>query len=123
MLLLSLLAAMAASGGWEEVKKCSSIVDEAGRLACYDDAVGRSEAKPIGTPLPPLENKNTRGQYDPGLLRQAVEMIRDHGWRCDTLTSMTVPHPSEYRFTVTCNQFRYTYRFEDRGGQWRVSVE
>ncbi len=56
------------------------------------------------------------------LLNQAVAIIRERGWRCDSFSSMTDP-ADRGRFTVTCNHHRYTYVFEDRGGEWAVRLQ
>lgn len=54
---------------------------------------------------------------DPG-----VGMIRAMGWRCDSLSAIR-PYLMSRGFTMTCNNFNYTYNFEDRGGNWVVELD
>ena len=54
---------------------------------------------------------------DPG-----VAMIRAMGWRCDSI-SVIRPFLFSVGFTIVCNNFRYEYDFEDRGGNWVVELQ
>ena len=54
---------------------------------------------------------------DPG-----ASMIRLKGWRCDSVSAIR-PHLFSRGFTMVCNNFRYTYEFKDRGGNWVVNLK
>lgn len=58
----------------------------------------------------------------PSLVEPAVGMIRASGWRCDSISAM-LPFLIHRGFSVTCNHNRYTYNFEDKGGNWVVSLD
>ena len=55
------------------------------------------------------------------VIEPAVGMIRAHGWRCDSISAMR-PFLMSRGFTVVCNGFSYEYEFEDRGGNWVVTL-
>ncbi len=44
-------------------------------------------------------------------------LIRAHGFRCDSVSGM-VPFMFSTGYHVYCNQHRYSYEIEDRGGNW-----
>lgn len=56
------------------------------------------------------------------LSNEASKLIRRAGYRCDTMSSFQrwVTKPG---FTAVCNQFRYKYYIEDRGGRWTVTLQ
>ncbi|MER8810439.1 hypothetical protein [Mesorhizobium australicum] len=56
------------------------------------------------------------------LIEPSVKMIRAYGWRCDSISAM-LPFLIHRGFSVTCNHNSYTYNFEDKGGNWVVSLD
>ncbi|MCY3928644.1 MAG: LysM domain-containing protein [Acidobacteria bacterium] len=57
------------------------------------------------------------------VVESLVALVRLRGYRCDSVSGAV---PSIFRagkFTLNCNQFRYTYVVEDRGGHWIVRVK
>lgn len=51
----------------------------------------------------------------------AVAIVRQHGYRCDSVTGM-LPFVFSVRFTLICNDHRYKYELADKGGNWVVTV-
>lgn len=51
-----------------------------------------------------------------------VKLIQAYGYTCNTLSSA---FQSSYdgSYTVTCNNWRYSYEIEDVGGNWVVTVD
>jgi len=49
-------------------------------------------------------------------------MIRAMGWRCDSISAIR-PYLLSRGFTMTCNQYNYTYEFQDKGGNWVVNLK
>lgn len=51
-----------------------------------------------------------------------VLMIVGSGYRCNSVSSIRhwLTGPG---FSVSCNQFRYDYEIEDRGGNWVVQID
>jgi hypothetical protein len=56
------------------------------------------------------------------LINPSVGMIRAKGWKCDSISAMS-PSFSGHGYTVKCNNFKYTYEFQDRGGSWTVYLK
>lgn len=57
------------------------------------------------------------------VVESLVALVRLRGYRCDSVSAAV---PSVFRagkFTLNCNQFRYAYVIEDRGGHWIVRVK
>ena len=57
------------------------------------------------------------------VVESLVALVRLRGYRCDSVSGAV---PSVFRagkFTLNCNQFRYAYVIEDRGGHWIVRVK
>lgn len=48
-------------------------------------------------------------------------VIHLNGYKCDTISGIA-PMSISYGFYVHCNQYRYSYEVEDRGGQWKVTL-
>lgn len=61
-------------------------------------------------------------QLSGGVISPAVQLIRGHGWRCDSISAMQ-PFLMSRGFSLTCNRFSYKYNFEDKGGNWVVSLD
>lgn len=56
------------------------------------------------------------------LADDASMMILRFGYRCESISAIRL-WLSGRGFTVICNDFRYEYELEDRGGNWVVSVQ
>jgi len=56
------------------------------------------------------------------LADSASALIRVSGYRCDSVSSIQRWVFSE-GFSVVCNDFRYKYEIEDRGGRWTVTLQ
>lgn len=56
------------------------------------------------------------------LANEAGGVIRASGYRCDSVTSI---HRWIYSvgFDVVCNDYRYKYELEDRGGRWTATLK
>jgi hypothetical protein len=50
-----------------------------------------------------------------------VQLIRAHGWKCDSLSS-TRFFAASVGFYMRCNQNSYEYEIADRGGNWEVKL-
>ena len=44
------------------------------------------------------------------------------GYRCNSITSFRAALFSSGKFNLKCNNFRYSYTIEDKGGRWIVTV-
>ena len=67
-------------------------------------------------PAPPNSNVSPEVQY-------AVQAAVKHaGYRCDSLSGV-VSHVFTAGYRVTCNEHRYAYSIEDRGGRWVVTLD
>lgn len=56
------------------------------------------------------------------LANASAAAVRAHGWRCDSVSSLRSWMFST-GFTLICNNFRYSYDFEDKGGNWTVKIQ
>jgi hypothetical protein len=56
------------------------------------------------------------------LADDASMLIRRARYRCDSVSSIRHWF-SATGFTVFCNDFRYEYELEDRGGRWTVTLQ
>jgi len=56
------------------------------------------------------------------LANDASGMIRTRGYRCDTISSISIWFSGK-GYTVKCNGYRYHYEIEDKGGRWTVSLK
>lgn len=67
-------------------------------------------------------NREWRPSYAQELADEASLLIRRSGYRCDSVSTLRswLTKPG---FTVLCNQYRYKYEIEDRGGRWRVTLK
>ena len=51
-----------------------------------------------------------------------IKMVRESGHRCDTVSSAReLVFSTGYQ--LVCNQYRYEYLIQDKGGRWVVTVE
>jgi hypothetical protein len=52
-----------------------------------------------------------------------VALVRDSGYRCDTITYINwqFSHPNWY--TLECNEYDYTYNIEDHGHGYEVKAK
>ena len=51
-----------------------------------------------------------------------AQLIRAYGYSCNSISSAR-PFLWSFGFVVHCNQFRYGYEIEDRGGTWVVTYK
>ena len=56
------------------------------------------------------------------LANAAANMIRAHGWKCDSISVMRLWLFSR-RFRVVRNNYSYSYELKDRGGNWEVTID
>ena len=79
--------------------------------------------KPVEVTPPVSTLPRTPIPASPPSNEESVMMIiRLNGYRCDTVDSIR-PFLLSYGLTVHCNQFRYKYEIEDRGGRMVVTVK
>lgn len=72
--------------------------------------------------LAPIEaNSQVMADFPKELFPLAISLIQSHGWHCDSISAARkwIWSPG---FTVVCNQYRYEYAFEDKGGNIEVSL-
>ena len=65
----------------------------------------------------------SKDMNDDAVLAQLVALVRRRGYRCDTIAQA---HPFVFGgggFVLYCNDLRYRYSIEDRGGNWTVSLD
>lgn len=55
-------------------------------------------------------------------IKSAVDLVKAYGFTCNSVTSMTA-HIWTTGFSLSCNNFSYTYNIEDVGGNWVVTVD
>ena len=55
-------------------------------------------------------------------VKAAQTMIQLNGYTCDTVDQMQ-PFILGGGFNVYCNNWRYSYELEDKGGRWIVTVD
>lgn len=58
----------------------------------------------------------------PAVLHTVQAAVKNAGFRCDSLSGV-VPHVFASGYRVTCNDHRYAYSIDDRGGRWVVTVD
>lgn len=51
-----------------------------------------------------------------------AQLIKIYGYRCDSISGAR-QFLSGRGFVVNCNDYRYTYEVEDKGGRWIVTVQ
>ncbi|MDE0239750.1 MAG: hypothetical protein OXQ84_06065 [bacterium] len=51
-----------------------------------------------------------------------AQYIQLYGYRCDSLSAVT-PFTWSVGYSVVCNNWRYAYEVEDKGGNWIVTVD
>lgn len=66
-------------------------------------------------------NEMQRSQL-PSLIESAVGLIRSHGWKCDSISSVR-PFRMSPGIAVICNQYNYTYELWDQGGNWLIALK
>ena len=57
------------------------------------------------------------------VVESLVALVRLRGYRCDSVSGAVPSVFRAHRFTLNCDQFRYAYVIEDRGGHWIVRVK
>lgn len=93
-----------------------------------------SQPRPQTRSPTPQQPRRTRVETDAiiyddlnrDLVQALADLVKQSGYRCDTISSALpccgiFPDPGKY--TLSCNQYRYEYRVEDRGGRWTVTVK
>ncbi len=53
---------------------------------------------------------------------QAAGLVRANGYRCDSVSAFR-PFLWGLGYKLVCNEFRYEYDVEDKGGRWEVTVK
>ena len=56
------------------------------------------------------------------LAAELTQKIRLAGYKCDSIYHV-VNMTFSLGFRVRCNNLRYTYEIEDRGGNWEVTLD
>ncbi len=85
------------------------------------DAAERNAPKP----RIPVESGSTiveRVKNKPSLIDELVDMVKQAGFRCDSLSTV-IPFLLSRGYTIKCNHRAYHYEIEDKGGRWFVSVQ
>ena len=61
-------------------------------------------------------------EYETSIIESTVGIIRAYGYRCDSISGFFYFITSR-TFAVICNESRYRYELEDRGGNWVVTLD
>lgn len=79
-------------------------------------------ASPLATPIErdAVISDDFKGKAD--VIEALVTVVRSKGYRCDSVTRVGVSLFSR-AIHLGCNQFRYRYDVEDKGGNWTVTVK
>ena len=56
------------------------------------------------------------------VLNAMASMIKANGYKCDSI-SAAIPFSFSTGYTVTCNNYAYTYEIADKGGNWVVTLK
>ena len=56
------------------------------------------------------------------VLKELVGLVRANGYRCDSIT-FARRMAMKSGFVMACNNARYKYEIEDRGGNWQVTLD
>lgn len=56
------------------------------------------------------------------LLAELIVLININGYKCDTVT-FAMPFIRKHGYSLTCNNYRYSYEIEDKGGNFIVTVK
>jgi hypothetical protein len=54
--------------------------------------------------------------------REAASLVRANGYRCESISAFR-PFLWGNGYNLVCNEFRYEYDVEDKGGRWQVTVK
>lgn len=74
-------------------------------------------------PLEKTDHSAQWAQFSTKDQRQAAQrMIRRADYACDAITSFR-PWTFSRGWSVSCNDFRYSYHLVDKGGHWLVEVQ
>ncbi|MBD3842202.1 MAG: zinc-ribbon domain-containing protein [Campylobacterales bacterium] len=55
-------------------------------------------------------------------LTTLIAFVNMNGYKCDTV-SFAMPFPSKHQYSLTCNNYRYSYEIEDIGGNPVIVVK
>ena len=58
-----------------------------------------------------------------GAVKDAQQLIKAHGYKCDTIDNKPSFSSWDGSVKVICNNFRYVYELKDVGGNWTVTVK
>ncbi|MCD9472928.1 hypothetical protein [Photobacterium phosphoreum] len=64
---------------------------------------------------------NDKLKNNPELYNEVANLIRAYGYSCDSLSGL-VPMIFSRGYTVSCNNFSYSYDIKDQGGNWVVTL-
>lgn len=53
--------------------------------------------------------------------REAMQIVRKYGYKCDTYSDSVFTEWNG-KYTLNCNDYRYTYIIQDVGGYYKVTV-
>ena len=62
-------------------------------------------------------------QLSSGAVKEAQQLIRAYGYKCDTVDNKPYFSSWDGSVRVVCNNNRYTYELKDVGGRWTVTVK
>ena len=83
-------------------------------------------ATPEGTPVEPRAviyiDDETKIAVMLNAAGEAAGLVRANGYRCDSISGFR-PFLSGNCYNLVCNEFRYEYDIEDKGGRWEVTVK
>jgi hypothetical protein len=82
--------------------------------------VGQPSAQVSATPVEPgamISNDVTSEQ-----VAALAALVSASGYRCDTVSGAT-RFIFSHGFNLYCNNHRYSYEIEDKGGRWTVTVD
>ena len=71
------------------------------------------------------ENKNTKRDKQPTISTEqkniSKKLIVAFGYKCDKIDSI-IRSEWDGDYSITCNDYRYSYEIEDKGGNWVVTL-
>lgn len=99
-----------------ELKKLKNTHGASSSTQTY--SVGSNYSGGLTETLNPEHNGSVTQQQ----IRATYDLILAYGYRCDTMDHI-VQHAWDGNFSVSCNNYKYTYKIEDKGGNWIVSLK
>lgn len=88
-------------------------------LAICIQAIGIQAAQAVPIEKDAILSNSVKN--DSNLLNIMAMLIRANGYSCSSISGA---HPMSFTkgYTVSCNQFRYSYKILDKGGNWVVEL-